>query len=885
MKTKNSQEKRKIRLRFLENLHGAMGCYLYFTGLIIALVIAVGLGLFVAERVFPKYVHIFNYSLSSRTFVELKAAHRYKAAADFYEQKKEVFTLHGNKYINMIEVFDCYKRIGEYEKAEAILTDVLNLHYLTEKEKKDLEKEPWMKDFFRFNIAKEFFNLYEEIGDVERQKQYYSIMKASLTDDVRNNFSKLVTQPRWRGALKRALTRGKEKAEKNDKLIDELIRLYDLKMLFLSSPGDAIHEMTEYINQIINDPFYKPTYIQKCLNYLIEWYFAHGADYYAYTLITNAVDYAWDTDAENGDKSEYGRLSDICYRIHDIRNSKRFYRTYSTYLADNSSNDDPEFIKNQIRGFKFLETDHKWSELENLVSECCTGLRELFGKNLQTMSESQREHFVALLDEPFDYAANLLYNHPTESLAELCLENDMFMKGLLLRSSREVANSIKASGDEIMLALYDTLLVRRKELSYREGLGKVGNTIRMNNLRKEIEELDKQLAVSCDAYRIDQETGTANRKTIGKRIKAGSAVVDFIQTDSDNLFALVMTSDGKVRSVNLGTKSKMMDLFPSDIRMAYTNPELTDMIWAPIESHLPGVTDVFYASNGIFNSVSFQALGQGHRKHLIDRYRFHLLSNVSNILSMHSGDSPAFNHSYIAMWGDVDYGGKQKSEDNDESVYHDIKRGETLRHLTFSKDEVYAIQSIVEGNNGTAIVFTDTLATETSFRSRSGKRDNILHISTHGFFSEDDAHRKDYNPMYNSGLFFAGADSTWNRVDTVFVSSAMLDDGILRADEIQYLDFSGCDLAVLSACKTGLGQSKNTEGVYGLQRAFKLAGVDKILMSLWSVNDKCTSELMQEFYLNYYSGKTDEEALRQAQSAIRERYPSPEDWGAFVLLY
>ena len=157
MKTKNSQEKRKVRLRFLESLHGAMGCCLYFTGLIIALVIAIGLGLFVAERVFPKYVHIFNYSLSSRTFVELKAAHRYKAAADFYEQKKEVFTLHGDKYINMIEVFDCYKRIGEYEKAEAILTDVLNLHYLTEKEKKDLEKEPWMKDFFRFNIAKEFF--------------------------------------------------------------------------------------------------------------------------------------------------------------------------------------------------------------------------------------------------------------------------------------------------------------------------------------------------------------------------------------------------------------------------------------------------------------------------------------------------------------------------------------------------------------------------------------------------------------------------------------------------------------------------------------------------------------------------------------------------------
>ena len=113
----------------------------------------------------------------------------------------------------------------------------------------------------------------------------------------------------------------------------------------------------------------------------------------------------------------------------------------------------------------------------------------------------------------------------------------------------------------------------------------------------------------------------------------------------------------------------------------------------------------------------------------------------------------------------------------------------------------------------------------------------------------------------------------------------MLDDGILRADEIQYLDFSDCSMAVLSACKTGLGQERNSEGVYGLQRAFKLAGADKILMSLWNVDDKCTAELMTEFYRQYYAGNSDEEALRKAQESIRERYPSPEYWGAFVLLY
>lgn len=862
-----------------------MGCYLYFTLLVVGFVLMVGTGLFVAERVFPKYVHIFNYSLSTRTFVELKAAHKYKAAVDFYEQKKDVFSSQGSRFINMMEVFDCYKRVGEYEKAEAILKDLWDFKFISEKEQKDIKKKPWMKDFFHFNIAREFVNLYEEIDDVERQKKYYSVMRASLTDEVRKYYSKLDTRNRVIGALKRAITRRENREEIDDKDIDEMIRLYDLKILYLSSPGDAIQEMIEYVNQIINDPFYKPSYVQKCLNYLINWHFAFDGDYYAYQMITLAVDFAKDTDASNPDKSEYGNLSDICYRIHDIKNSKWFYNTFTTFLSDNTIHEDPEYIKNQIRGFKFLEAEQRWSALEEQVSGCCSSLRELFGKNLQTMSESQREHFVALLDGPFDYAANLLYHHPSERMAELCFDNDMFMKGLLLRSSREIANSIKASGDDKMLAMYDTLLVRRKELSYREGLGRVGNSIRMNNLKKEIEELDKQLVVSCDAYRINQETGGANTKSIRKKINAGKAVIDFIQTDSDNLLALVMTNDGKVQSVNLGTKTKMIEVFPTDIRTAYSNPDLTKLIWTPIESYLSGVTDIYYSSNGIFNSVAFHALALGDEKHLIDRYHFYLLSNISNILSINNSNSSASEHSYVAMWGDIEYGGQSDESDEEGVGFRVIIRGDHLDRLVYSKEEIDAIEGIVVGNQGTAVVYTGTSATESSFCSRTGMHDRILHISTHGFFTEDDAHRKDYNPMFNSGLFFAGADSTWNRTDTTFVASSMIDDGILRADEIQYLDFSGCQIAVLSACKTGRGLSRNREGVYGLQRAFKLAGVEKVLMSLWSVNDKSTYELMEEFYRNIYSSQSDEDALRNAQSAIRERYPSPEDWGAFVLLY
>lgn len=236
------------------------------------------------------------------------------------------------------------------------------------------------------------------------------------------------------------------------------------------------------------------------------------------------------------------------------------------------------------------------------------------------------------------------------------------------------------------------------------------------------------------------------------------------------------------------------------------------------------------------------------------------------------------------MWGDVEYGSKRQLGQIDISPYRDIERGQGLCHLVFSAEEINSIINILNHSKANVVSFTGQSATEASFRSRSGLKDNILHISTHGFFEEDDSHKKGYNPMYNSGLFFAGADSTWTKSDTLFVATSMLDDGILRADEIQYLDFSNCSLAVLSACRTGLGQSKKTEGVYGLQRAFKLAGVEKILMSLWNVDDRCTSMLMKYFYENLRSGSTYEEALRKAQSAIRETYPSPEYWGAFVVL-
>ena len=182
-----------------------------------------------------------------------------------------------------------------------------------------------------------------------------------------------------------------------------------------------------------------------------------------------------------------------------------------------------------------------------------------------------------------------------------------------------------------------------------------------------------------------------------------------------------------------------------------------------------------------------------------------------------------------------------------------------------------------------------------SFKQLSGHSPEVIHIATHGFFLEDEREVKRtgfmqalsksndqvlYNPLLRSGLLMAGANRAWNNEDVI----PDIEDGVLTAEEIAHMNLSNTQLVVLSACETGLGEVKNSEGVFGLQRAFKLTGVETLIMSLWKVPDQATSLLMTSFYSNWLNGKTKHQAFRNAQKALRQTYPEPYYWAGFVMM-
>ena len=112
-----------------------------------------------------------------------------------------------------------------------------------------------------------------------------------------------------------------------------------------------------------------------------------------------------------------------------------------------------------------------------------------------------------------------------------------------------------------------------------------------------------------------------------------------------------------------------------------------------------------------------------------------------------------------------------------------------------------------------------------------------------------------------------------------------MEDGILTAYEISQMNLSNTELVVLSACETGLGDIQGNEGVYGLQRAFKIAVAKCLVMSLWQVDDQATMKFMEVFYRKWLEGKMPiPEAFRATQAEMRERFLNPYLWAGFVLV-
>lgn len=811
---------------------------------------------FIAKSVFPDTVKNVNMRMTKAAFNSLVNSGKYHEAIYIMENNSDILrdtSMHFRTNNYKVALADCYIHVGDYTKAENILKSA----YSNVFSKAINEKSRIRETKLRYDILHRMFDLCYLKKDYEGQERYLDELgeyKAGYFTAIEQKYC--------------------DPVETKESFYIQCIA-DSILVLRHSSPLIAKSKMKSLIDTIKSCHDISPNGMLVQLNKLAGWQLEDGDTLDSYKTISEAVSIANSLHyISQKDYSQLGILSDYCYLIHDVDNGKNFLRIYMNYLADKYEKDDLEYLSNCSRGFKLYETKNNYEKLVKEVENCCRGLQTSIEKNFRSMSEDEREAFSRMLDEPYTYALHLLKDHPEDKrLANLCFENNMFKRGLLLRSNLAVRNAVKAMGNSQLLQDYDTLQKLQNELIARECMRSPHNSYIKHKLEKEIKTLDKNICQKCNSYNLLNDSYRITIKDIQKKLSKKDIVVEFSEDKEGDLFALVLKSRGDVVVCHFSNRNSIPVDVCSGGGSAYRHLSSIIMNAAFIQC-LDGIQNIYYSTSGLFNTINLSALTDSDGNPLCDTYQLKLLSNVRNIavirqpLQITSGS--------VALWGDINY----DKEDNKQLGNLVVERGHTLCHLSGTKREIESIEQLLLGNRFVCSLLKGDSATEQSFKAQSGGNNTILHVATHGFFKEDRSHESKISPMYNSGLFFAGANKYWISDSTVISG----DDGILRSTEISVMDLSRCELVVLSACRTGVGQDSD-EGVYGLQRAFKLAGVNKIIMSLWSVDDTCTAEMMETFYEYMFVKKLPvDTAFVLSRDNIRKKYPDPSIWAAFVLI-
>jgi CHAT domain-containing protein len=293
--------------------------------------------------------------------------------------------------------------------------------------------------------------------------------------------------------------------------------------------------------------------------------------------------------------------------------------------------------------------------------------------------------------------------------------------------------------------------------------------------------------------------------------------------------------------------------------------------WEKIDKATGTKKTLYLSMDGIYNQISIATLQTPSGAYVLDSKNLVVLTNTKDLVTVKSSVQAA--KPKIALVGFPNYGATG-----------------SVAPLPGTKIEINAIKPILTAKGYVAKEYLADNATEKNVKGIINPK--ILHIATHGFFAKEidedletpvfgiEADKARENPMLRSGLLLAGSEATLNNEN----NRKSNEDGILNAFEVTNMTLDQTDLVVMSACETGLGDIKNGEGVYGLQRSFQVAGAKSILMSLWKVSDDATQQLMTAFYKNLAVSGNRVQAFRAAQKAIKIKYPQPYFWGAFVLV-
>ena len=524
----------------------------------------------------------------------------------------------------------------------------------------------------------------------------------------------------------------------------------------------------------------------------------------------------------------------------------------------------------------------------NTIAECYYGLDkykaaahyfELYTDNLRKMLQ---EKFLMLTDvdrervwneqqqhiDDFRYNVAALPDSVTNLMSlyiPTLYDMELISKGIMLNSVIEFEKVLDGKGDEKLLEIYSTIKENFKRIDELQTLVSDNNIQKVLELKQTNLSLQHQLMTGCSTYGDYTKYLSFTWHDVQAKLSKNDIAIEFTTVplsplDKDNyIIALILASSGEPTMEVISTKEILKHMIGKDD--LYNNNRYYDMFWGFMKQHLIGKERVYFAPDNSLSNIAIEYLLDGNQS-FFEKYEVYRLSSTKELCRNYSEIS---SKKTIAIFGNIDYNIQVASDQRGTLAYGQLKS---------SKEEVDGIKSAMRKGYKVSVYDKDG-ATEQSFRELSDKTPTILHVSSHGDYDGNDK-TANVIAMNNSFLALSGINNLF--------SIDIQNDGKVTAADIAQMNFRQCDLAVLSACNTGLG-GKGVDGIFGLQRGFKNAGVRSLLMSLKPVYDESTAKLMTAFYEGVSQGKSKRQSLLDAQNEIKAMgYKDGKYWAPFILL-
>jgi CHAT domain-containing protein/Tfp pilus assembly protein PilF len=534
-------------------------------------------------------------------------------------------------------------------------------------------------------------------------------------------------------------------------------------------------------------------------------------------------------------------------------------------------------------------------------------------------SERQKFQYLATIRASYDVFLSLVLGELRDAKGAVreAMDVQIRRKGAVLDSLSHDRDALFASAGPEARARYEKYRKICSQIATLATGGSDESREALEALELKKEQLERDLADFSAAYRSRLSKRAADTRSVAAGLPRGTLLVDYAcirvtsssprERESRKFIAFILPSsqaDSEPVLVDLGDaeviedavrefreeaarvpkllRSGLFDERSAGEEMSHISRRLYNLVILPLRRELEkDAVTLFLSPDGELNLIPFGVLEDEGGRYLIEDYAINYVSAARDVLRFgekrgNSGERIVIaNPDYDLPWS----GSERRTEGYG-------VRGTFARHwsaLPGTAKEAAIISQIFPGT----VCRLGAEAREEYVKSL--KPPEFLHLATHGFFLPDEWQERGSrallagNPLLSSGLVFAGA----NNLGKGELPEGT-DDGILTALEISGISLRGTNLVVLSACETGVGKTRTGEGVFGLRRAFQLTGAETVVMSLWSVPDKETCELMGEFYERLKRGEGKSEALRNACLAAKgARQASkgashPFFWGAFI---